>query len=275
MKSIAFTKMSGAGNDFIIIKDQPGLIYRKLAVKACDRTDGIGADGILVLGPSRNADFRMRIFNADGSEAEMCGNGVRCLAAYINRKKNPKKALVSIETKAGIIMTKVQGQAAEVRLSDPKDYQPDIPLEIGGRTIHVHYIDTGVPHTIVYVDDLAGIDVPDIGRTIRFHPRFRPRGTNVNFVEQLGPASIAIRTYERGVENETKACGTGSTAAALVSFVKANPRIENKTNIRINVSTRSGETLKVKFNLQNGMFNNVRLAGKVLFIAEGKYFLDQ
>lgn len=265
--------MAGAGNDFIIVASRKGLNYKRLALKACDRTNGIGADGLIILNKSRKADYKMRIINADGSEAEMCGNGVRCLAVFIVRNKRPRKKLFSIETLSGQILAEAKGETAHVRLSDPVGYQPEIPLTVNGQKIHVHYIDTGVPHTIVYVDRLAHIDVAAIGQTIRFHKKFSPRGANVNFVEQLRPALVEVRTYERGVEDETRACGTGSVAAAIVSYLKANPEMTNKDKARMKVLTASKEILDVVFDIAASQVSNVWLKGSAKFIAEGKYFL--
>lgn len=265
--------MSGAGNDFIIIEARKDLIYNRFAVKICDRTNGIGADGLLILDTSKRADYKMRIINADGSRAEMCGNGARCLAAYIVRHKNPGKKLFSIETLAGRIWAEAEGDIANVLLNDPVNYKPDIPLEVNGQEIHVHFINTGVPHTIVYVDKLKRIDVSGIGQAIRSHGRFAPRGVNVNFVEQLKPNLIAVRTYERGVENETKACGTGSVAAALVTYLKSNPKIKNRKKAQVKVRTSGKEILEVTFTLDMGEPFRIWLKGNTRRIAEGKYYL--
>ena len=151
---IPFTKMAGAGNDFIVIEAANGIDYTKLTKKVCNRTNGIGADGLLVLDKSKKADYHMRIINADGSEAEMCGNGGRCMAAYIVRHHSPKKKLFTIKTMAGNIFAEAKGEIANIRLSNPQDYRPDVPLTINGQKIQVHYIDTGVPHTIIFVDEL-------------------------------------------------------------------------------------------------------------------------
>ena len=274
-KSIHFTKMAGAGNDFLVIEAQNGSDYKKLALKACDRTNGVGADGILILDKSKKADYRMRIINADGSEAEMCGNGARCIAAYITQNKKPSKKLFSIETLAGTILGEAKGEMAHVRLSDPTSYRPSIPLTLSGRDIHVHYIDTGVPHTIVYVKGLKNIDVNAIGPQIRYHKNFSPRGTNANFVEQIKDDLVAVRTYERGVESETRACGTGSVAAGLVSYLQIHPEVLKKDvkKARMNVLTASGETLEVTFDCINGKITNVWLKGSAKFIAEGNYFV--
>ena len=272
-RKINFTKMAGAGNDFVIIEARRRLNLQKLAVKMCDRTNGIGADGLLALDTSRKADYRMHIINADGSTAEMCGNGVRCLAAYIVRHRKPRKKLFSIETLAGIILGQAKGEVAKVRLSDPKHYRDRVPITLSGRSIAVSCIDTGVPHAVVYVSDLEHLNVQKIGERIRFHNRFKPRGTNVNFVEQVNQNLVKARTYERGVEDETKACGTGSVAAAVVTYLKANPNIKDVTGARMNVKTAGKEILEVTFDLVDGRISNVWLKGSANFIAKGEYYV--
>ncbi|MCK4882426.1 MAG: diaminopimelate epimerase [Candidatus Omnitrophica bacterium] len=273
IKKIPFTKMAGAGNDFIVIEAQKRLNLKKLAIAACDRTNGIGADGLLVLDKSKKADYRMRIINADSSEAEMCGNGARCMVAYIVRNKKPKKKLFSMETIAGIVLGEAKGETSHVRLSAPKDYRAHIPITVSGRKIVVSYIDTGVPHAIVYVDKLATIDVAKIGSIIRYHTKFKPRGTNVNFVEQAHKNLVYTRTYERGVEDETKACGTGSVASAVITYLRANPTIKNKEKAKMNVQTAGGELLEITFDLIDGRIANVWLKGSANFIAKGEYYV--
>ncbi len=273
MKTIPFTKMAGAGNDFLVLEARSGIDYRKLAPKACDRTGGVGADGLLVLDKSRTADYKMRIINADGSEAEMCGNGARCAAAYIVRNKKPARKMFTIETPAGIIKGTASGQTARVRLSPPSGYEPDIAIDVNGRALHVSHIDTGVPHAIVFVDGLEGIDVAGIGRVIRYHERFQPRGTNVNFVEQINEDSVSVRTYERGVEDETKACGTGSVAAAIVAYRKANPGSKDVKAAKMKVRTQGKEILEITFDLKEGDVSNVWLKGSANFIARGEYYV--
>lgn len=267
--------MAGAGNDFIVIDARKGIDYKRLTLKACDRTGGIGADGLLILDKSSKADYRMRIINADGSEAEMCGNGARCIAAYIVRHKKPEKKIFSIETLAGIILGEAKDETATVRLSDPRDYRPNIPLIVNKRKIQAHYIDTGVPHTIIYVQGLDGIPVNEIGPSIRRHEAFAPRGTNVNFVEHVRDDLVAVRTFERGVEGETKACGTGSVAAGLVSYLQFHPETinQNQKKARMHVLTKSGETLRITFDITDGRLTNVWLKGSAKFIAAGEYFL--
>ncbi len=265
--------MAGAGNDFIIVEAPvEGVRLKRLAIQVCDRTNGIGADGLLVLDKSKKADYKMRIINADGSIAEMCGNGARCMASYIAQYKKPKKKLFNMETLAGLVLGEAAGEIANVRLSNPVNYKPDIPIVLMGRKISVHYINTGVPHTIVYVDDLANIDVAKIGHIIRHHDEFEPRGCNVNFVEQINQNTVSARTYERGVEDETKACGTGSVAAAIISYLKANLIVVNKSNARMKVKTTGGETLEVTFDVKEGKISNVWLKGSAKFIASGKFY---
>ena len=275
MKTLPFTKMSGAGNDFVIMEAAAlkGLDVKKLTIQICDRANGVGADGLLILDKSKKCDYKMRIINADGSEAEMCGNGSRCLIDYIARKKEPKNPAISLETLAGAVLGEAQKEAVRVRLSDPVDYAPNIGIMVNGRKLKVDYIDTGVPHTIVFVDDLDKIDVNTIGRAIRAHEEFKPRGTNVNFVEQIKEDLIHVRTFERGVEAETKACGTGSVASAIVTYLKANPKVKVFQNAVMHVKTTGGEMLQVSFDLANRKAANVWLKGKVNWICEGKYFL--
>ena len=241
MNKIDFTKMVGAGNDFIVIRlfGYPVARLKKLAHKMCDRKFGIGADGLLVLGKSKKADIAMSIFNADGSEAEMCGNGARCVALYAS--KLLKVSSLNIATKAGIIAAEIEGNTVKIRLSEPKNVKLNLPIKVSGRELSVNFINTGVPHAVLFSAGLDKINVSLIGRLIRYHKVFSPKGTNVDFVEVAGKGSIKVRTYERGVEDETLACGTGSAASALIFALKTG--LKNK----VNVQTRGGEVLKVYF----------------------------
>ncbi len=272
MIKIQFTKMVGAGNDFIIIEGPIKGNAKKLAKSICDRHNGIGADGLLILGKSKKTDYNMRIINPDGSEAEMCGNGARCMAAYIVKFKKPKKKIFGMETKSGIILSEAKGEVAKIQLSNPKNYKGNIALTVNGQKRHAHHINTGVPHTIMFVTNLQNIDVNTIGRVIRTNKKFQPKGTNVNFVEQLKGNLVALRTYERGVENETLACGTGSVAAALIAFIESNPEAKDKKNASMKVLTASKEVLNVTFDFKNKSINNVFLKGSARFIAKGDYY---
>lgn len=263
--------MVASGNDFVVIESGVRRLelgsLNSLAKRMCESKLGIGADGLLVLLPSKAADIKMRIFNADGSEAEMCGNGARCTALFKSKVKN-KKAKIKIETKAGIIASETNGENVKVRLTDPKGLKLDIPLKLNNRSLRVNFINTGVPHVVIFVQGLDNIDVVGIGRRVRYHRRFFPAGTNVNFIEVLDRDLIKIRTYERGVESETFACGTGSAAAALISGLK----LKNITG-KINVLTKSGEALKVYFDKEKNKFSNVWLEGKARLVYKGEYYV--
>lgn len=258
--------MVAAGNDFILIADSLKLTtprFRNFAGKICNRKYGVGADGLLLLSRSKVADVGMRIFNADGSEAEMCGNGARCAALYAAGRK--KK--ISLETIAGIIHSRINNNNVRIKLTDPKDIKLDFSLTLNKRTIKVNYIDTGVPHAAVLVEDVDLIDVKSIGKSLRFHKKFAPRGTNVDFVQIIDNDNIAVRTYERGVEDETLACGTGAAASAILCAMRYMPYASGK----INVYTRSGEILKIYFDKDGDSFKNVWLEGEAKIIYGGKY----
>jgi diaminopimelate epimerase len=269
--------MQGAGNDFIVIEHQPGLDHIAFAKKVCNRHMGIGADGVLVLDKSTACDYRMIIINADGSEAEMCGNGARCMAVYITHKYAVVPESFTMETLAGTIRASASGEIATVRLSDPKEYRPNIELRLGDQKVVAHFINTGVPHVIIFVHGLQEIDVNDFGRVIRNHPAFAPKGTNVNFVEKVREGYIALRTYERGVEAETLACGTGSVASALVGYLQNAGQLETRQGAGIKVITKSGEMLDVIFDLvlkdNKPLISNVWLKGSAKFICKGEYYV--
>lgn len=263
-KKMRFTKAVATGNDFIIIdarRDpvrQPG----RLAKKLCDRKSTIGADGLLLLEGSKRADFRMRIFNPDGSEAEMCGNGSRCAALYASRR-GVASATMTIDTLAGILRAVVKGDTVKVMLTEPKEIRWNFCLMIHKCPYKVSFVNTGVPHVVHFVDDLDSVDVKNIGSYMRSHGEFAPSGTNADFVKIAGARSIKVRTYERGVEDETLACGTGSVASALIAAEAermASP---------ISVETRGGEKLKVYFDKVDGNFKNVYLEGNASLVFDG------
>jgi diaminopimelate epimerase len=271
-RSISFTKMESGGNDFIIIDNRKRILphpLSKLAVNLCHRRFSIGADGLIVLERAEKADYKMRIFNPDGSEPGMCGNGARCLArfAFINGIASPKAIM---ETKAGNVDAWVKGRRVKVRLGNPSDMKMNfkIPLKPRGSQ-RVNFINTGVPHVVVFVPALEKVDVESLGRAIRYHRRFAPSGANVNFVTLQGRNSIFIRTYERGVEAETLACGTGAVAAALVSA------LQGKVFSPVEVHTRGGETLRVEYVIEKNKveiekFKDVWLEGEVRVVYRGE-----
>ncbi len=267
MKKINFTKMVASGNDFVVAENLGWEKIPLLARSICSRKFGIGADGLLVLEKSRKADIRMRVFNADGSEAAMCGNGARCVSLWLAaRRKRPssQSKRLEIETKAGIIEAEVKTGSIKIKLTEPKGLSPDIPIKINKRKLRVNFVNTGVPHAVVFTQGLDDIDVFSLGRTIRYHNKFSPAGTNADFVEVLNKDSIRIRTYERGVEDETLACGTGSVASALIFALKSG------ACAKVNVHTASKEVLKVYFERRKDRFTNVWLEGEARIVFKGE-----
>ena len=262
---LRFTKMNGAGNDFVLIDNRLGdvVLTPKQIVQICDRHRGVGADGILLLERATNgADFRMRYYNADGGEAEMCGNGARCFARYADRVAGPRDEL-SFETPAGVIGATLQGELVRLQMGEPKDLRIGFTIPLTDRQVAAHFVNSGVPHVVIPVDDLETVDVRGLGSAIRRHEMFAPKGANVNFLNERGDRRIAIRTYERGVENETLACGTGVVASALI--FAAIKKIDGP----IGVLVRGGNELEVDFQQKGDRFRNVTLKGPADFVFDG------
>ena len=260
-----FTKMNGAGNDFILIDNRMGDVRldRSQIAQLCDRHRGIGADGILLLEkPGNRADFRMRYFNADGGEAEMCGNGARCFARFANKVAAAKEK-ISFETQAGLISAELKGDSVTLGMTEPTDLRLHLELGIAGENKTVHFINSGVPHVVIPVVNIEDVDVRHEGAAVRYHKIFSPSGTNVNFMEKRGAKKIAIRTYERGVEDETLACGTGIVASALIFGATEG------CHGPITVLPRGGDELQVGFETVAGRFCNVTLNGPAQFVFEG------
>ena len=262
---MTFYKMTGGGNDFILIPDFeeriPEGALSELSRKLCRRRLSVGADGLIVLKPSPTAHFRWRFFNADGSEAEMCGNGGRCAARLAHMLGKAPPVLV-FETKAGPIRAEVNGRNVKITLPPPRDMNMGLRIRIPDGELELDFINTGVPHAVIFVDDIQGVDVAGIGRAVRWHEAFRPNGTNVDFVKVSG-GELLVRTYERGVEGETLACGTGAVASALVAHLKG--LVSSPTR----VITRGGEPLTVHYRLQGGSFGEVVLEGEVRLVYKG------
>ena len=267
---LQFTKMNGAGNDFVLIDDraQSLRLTRDQIVRLCDRHRGIGADGVILLKPcvSQKADWAWEFYNNDGSAGEMCGNGARCFARFV-QKLTAVNGGFTFETQAGIITANLERQRVTVNLTPPRDLRlsEQLRLSVGVQT--VHSLNTGVPHAVLFVPDADKAMIQQLGPEIRRHPHFAPKGTNVNFVQVLGPGQIRVRTFERGVEGETLACGTGVTASALVAS-----RIHNFRS-PVKVQVQGGDQLQVSFTERNGEFQDVRLAGPADFVFEGKFDL--
>ncbi len=267
---LKFYKMNGAGNDFVIIdnRDLTKNLSADTIAALCDRHRGIGADGLLAVEPAeQGADYRFRYYNADGGEAEMCGNGARCFARFTSHlsetPETPKE--ITFETIAGPLSANIVGADIRISMSTPKDLQMDIPEKLSELDTAVHFVNTGVPHAVLFTDHLSQLDVVQHGRAIRHHPHFAPSGTNVNFVQSLAESHIAIRTYERGVEDETLACGTGMVAAALLQH------LTNGSPSPIKVDVAGGESLEIAF--QKGpknQFTDVTLTGPADFVFEGE-----
>ena len=266
---LQFSKMNGAGNDFVVLDN------RSLALKLstqqlaalCDRHRGIGADGVLLVEPAHgSADFRMRYYNADGGEAEMCGNGARCFARFANRIAGPFDKL-RFETLAGEIEAEIDGELVKLDMGIQQDLSLHGNLDIAGQKLAVHSVNTGVPHVVTFVEDLERTPVFEWGRAIRYHKAFQPKGTNANFIRVVEPGKILIRTYERGVESETLACGTGVTAAALIysSLFDAKSPVE--------VQVRGGDWLEVGIERIGAEFRKITLKGPADFAFEGRIAL--
>ncbi len=262
---LRFTKMNGAGNDFVMIDNRAGNVrlQPEQIVRICDRHRGVGADGILLLEKGSNgADFRMRYYNRDGGEAEMCGNGARCFARFAKKVAGAPER-ISFQTPAGLIGARLHGDLVTLNMSDPTDLRLNLRLQIDGEDGVVHYINSGVPHVVVPVARLDVVHVFTQGAAIRRHKKFSPQGANVNFIEKRGAQKILVRTYERGVEDETLACGTGVVASALIFAVT------EKVDGPVSVTVRSGSELSVDFKRAGNQFRNVTLIGPAEFAFEG------
>lgn len=269
MTRIKFTKMCAGGNDFIVIDNRAKVVppdIANFARRVCQRKFSIGADGLLIVEePSQKGNhFRMRIFNPDGSEPEMCGNGARCLARFARREGIARESM-TFETLAGRMEAEVVGEEVKLRMSNPRDIKLHLRFSLGNDEQEVHYLNTGVPHAVLLVKELDEAPVYELGRKLRYHKEFAPGGTNVDFVKIENNHSLHLRTYERGVEEETLACGTGAVASAIVAF-----SLSKVTELPIEVHTRGGEILKIYFDSSPSEITNVYLQGKAEFIYEGE-----
>lgn len=261
-----FYKMNGAGNDFIVIDNRTleFKLSQETIAALCDRHRGIGADGLLAVEPSeKGADYKFRYYNADGGEAEMCGNGARCFGRFTAHLSSEVKDSVSFETIAGTLTAEMVGENVKIAMSDPFDLEQNTSCNI--ETLEqVDFINTGVPHAVTHTANLASLNVKELGAKIRNHKRFAPSGTNANFYQVISESHIAIRTYERGVEDETLACGTGMCACALIHHLNTG------ASSPISVDVAGGDTLEIGFKKgDNTQFTNVTLSGPADFVFEG------
>ncbi|MFP3983547.1 MAG: diaminopimelate epimerase [Desulfurivibrionaceae bacterium] len=267
---INFTKMNGAGNDFIIIDHRRPLLDQKdmpsFVRGVCRRKFSVGADGLIFIEESGETDFSWQFFNGDGSKAEMCGNGARCAARFAFENGIAGREM-SFMTQAGIIRAEVPGDSVKIAMTPPQDIRLEREVKIDNKTLTLHSLNTGVPHAVILVEDNRETPVKEWGNLIRFHEMFSPAGANVNFVEVTDSNSLYLRTYERGVEDETLACGTGAVASAVaVSLL-------GKAKDPVQVVTSGGETLKIYFSLHNQPelgVNDVYLEGPARIIYQGE-----
>lgn len=282
MIRVDFVKYSGAGNDFVLIDAELNKNFELTSEsikKICDRRNGIGSDGILYIKPSTNNDYELEYYNSDGSLGTLCGNGSRCSIkyAYVSNKFRSKR------TKFSCNNVLYEGEVFEdgsvkFFLQPPYDLVLSHEIEIGGHKIKGATVNTGSAHMVIKVEDLircsdnksytdlSEVPVAELGRAIRYCDYFAPAGMNVNFI-QIKNGIIYIRTYERGVEDETHACGTGSTASALIANLKYG------LSSPVKLITYSGETLTVEFEQNNNVFNNVALIGPAKEIFAGYIYL--
>jgi diaminopimelate epimerase len=266
---LPFARMHGCGNDFVVIDDRAGLWHARredLARALCDRRKGLGGDGLILIQPGRDgADFRMTYVNRTGMDGEMCGNGARCSvlrAAQLGLIRDAG----TMATDAGPIRAALEGAVVTLRMTPPVDERPPFAVEVEGRAFECRAIDTGVPHAVIFLEHEAALDALDVerfGRALRHHAAFAPRGVNANFAARRGDGSFRMRTYERGVEMETLACGTGAVAVGLMAhrqFGSSAPVLIHPTG---------GGLLKIGFRASAEGFADVTLAGPAELIAEG------
>ncbi|MBU0681900.1 MAG: diaminopimelate epimerase [Proteobacteria bacterium] len=271
---IPFTKMSGTGNDFIIIDHrQPFLKDHEIAAfaaKVCKRMFSVGADGLILIENHAEANFQWQFFNGDGSRAEMCGNGARCAARYAY-SKGIAPATMSFMTVAGLIRAEVIGDQVKLEMTPPMETRQNLILNFGGEERTIQFSNTGVPHAVYFVESNGQTPVKEWGRELRMHHHFQPAGTNVNFAQITGPSSLKVRTYERGVEDETMACGTGAVAAALLGGLLGH------VSSPVSVTSSGGEILTIYFDIVDREKNLVRgvfLEGPASFIYEGELYQE-
>jgi diaminopimelate epimerase len=265
---LTFSKISAAGNDFIMIDNRKkGVLpkdYSAIAKKMCHRKYGIGADGMIFVEESKPCDFAMKYFNSDGSCASMCGNGGRAIARFAYDIGAANKTMF-FQTDAGIVYGEIlEKDKVKLKLYDPKDLERNIKLTINGKTFNMDSINTGVPHAVIFVDDIEKIDIVEYGRAIRMHKHFAPNGTNVDFVGKKKDM-ILVRTYERGVEDETLACGTGIIASAIIAALK------DISVPPVKVQARSGDELIVSFKREGERIFNVTLEGPAVITFKGVF----
>ncbi len=259
----SFAKYHGLGNDFILIDDRQGTFPMDdaaLISKLCQRRVSIGADGLILLQDSFRTDYWMRIYNSDGKEVEMCGNGLRCCMAYL-RDQGLAKAQNKILVGGRIYTCMFEGDQISVEMGKAKEISWNIHVSLSGKEVVGHYINTGVPHAVVFVDDVDSISVEEEGREIRWHPMFQPKGVNANFVSELPSGCLKMRTFERGVERETLACGTGAAAVAV-----AASKMQGYPN-HLKILTASNEVIEIFISDDD----EIEMIGGATFVFKGQF----
>lgn len=263
---LRFARMHGCGNDFIVIDDRQNYWRAQrhaLARALCDRRKGLGGDGLLLIGSDTEVDFAMTYTNATGADGEMCGNGARCLV----RRAHDLGIIgnsTTFRTDAGLMQASLEGANIRLVMTTPSAAELRLSLEADGRIWQGHGIDTGVPHLVIFTNDVAAIDVQRFGPPLRHHRHF-PRGANVNFAQRVDANRYRMRTYERGVEAETLACGTGAVATGLIAALLGEAQSP------VTILPSGGGELTISFKPQNhGRFSDVQLCGPTETIAEGK-----
>lgn len=266
-RTFVFWKMHGAGNDFILIDDRDKNFPedQEIIANLCKRRTGIGSDGLILIRPSQEADFSMIFFNPDGRKADMCGNGARCVARLAHDIGIAGDSM-RFSTGSGIISATVTSDGmVELVMSNPKDIKLSLKLKVDKEEVIMDFINTGVPHVVIEVNNIDNFDLEKFAPKVRYHSFFAPAGTNVNIIEVQDRNNIKIRTYERGVEGETYACGTGIVASAIISVLKS------KTSPPITVTTKLGYRLKVNFIREGNLVSNVTLLGPAEYVFTGQF----
>ena len=266
MAPVDFVKMSGCGNDFVLVDATRVKLtgdLAELARKICARHTGVGADGLFIIEPDTQADFFVRMFNSDGSQPDMCGNASRCVARFAKMC-----GLVGDKTRfrtpAGIIEAELlRGDDVRIRMTPPRDLRPSVSVPLSTGTRELGFVNTGVPHAVLFVEDVTTVDVVRLGREIRNHKVFAPAGANVDFVQVVAPDRLKMRTYERGVEDETLACGTGAVAAVVLTRLLG---IVVYDTVAVEVP---GGVLTVTVELADGKPTGATLAGEARVVFRG------
>ncbi len=272
MKKVHFTKMHGAGNDFVLIDDReetfPVHDHLRLAALATAHT-GIACEGVILVQPSKVADFHMAFFNPDGTEADLCGNGARCVAAFAREIGVVRSPAMTFHTRAGLVDAEIVGPGSvKVWMPEPKHRRYNLQVQLSGQAVTGDFVEAGVPHFIVQCTSVAAADVEHLGRELRLAETFAPDGTNVDFVQYIPPRKALVRTYERGVEGESGACGTGAVAVAIVG-------VETKgMSLPLRVRTSQGYELVVDGDWRQTKGTGFTLTGPVKKVFEGEIDLD-